>query len=461
MTTQPVTPGAFAPRRGRPGAALVGLARARRTVSLYGSEHPVTERTIGEVFDALQHALEGRRALRIGILEDTFVMGRSVLLEESLRLSSLLLDLRDRQIGLIEFLPGLEPWEVTKLAEVLSLRPGELQRFATPMAALVAKGVTHVALAAGRPLGADDEVEVRVDPRDVYRAGLRVIDDLFHQASRDAPLDLRKAGMVVTSLLDVLSDDRAALLGIAALRHYDEETAHHSVNVAILALMVSQRLRLDRPMLMAVGLAALLHDIGKIRVPREILNKESPLTADEMATLRRHTFYGAHLLRNLPGVARLAMVVAFEHHANYNLSGYPTLVAKDAPHPLARLIHIADFYDASVASTSGARGRMLPHLAMRFIIDGAGRTFDPMLARVFQQVLGTYPIGSVVELSSGEIAVVQRPSDGDAERPIVKVVSTAKGPVDPRVIDLEDTVDVHIARGLDPEEAGIDARAHL
>ena len=107
------------------------------------------------------------------------------------------------------------------------------------------------------------------------------------------------------------------------------------------------------------------------------------------------------------------------------------------------------------------RGRMLPHLAMRFIIDGAGRAFDPMLARVFQQVLGTYPIGSVVALSSGEIAVVQRPSDRDAERPVVKVVATGKGPVEPRVVDLEGSVDLHITRGLDPEDAGIDARAHL
>jgi putative nucleotidyltransferase with HDIG domain len=461
VSTQPAIPGAFAPRRARPGAALVGLARARRTVSLYGAEHPVTERTIAEVHAALQQALEGRRALRIGIQEDTFVMGRSVLLEESLRLSSLLLDLRDRHIGVIEFLPGLEAWEVSKLAEVLSLRPGELQRFTTPMAALAERGVQHITIAAGRPLDADDEVEVRVDPRDVYRAGLRVIDDLFHQASRDAPLDLRKSSMVVTSLLDVLSDDRAALLGIAALRHYDEETAHHSVNVAILALMAAQRLRLDRTLLVAVGLAALLHDIGKIRVPREVLNKETALTADERETLRRHTFYGAHLLRNLPGPARLAMVVAFEHHANYNLSGYPRLVAKDVPHPLTRLIQIADFYDAAVASTGRARGRMLPHLAMRFIIDGAGRTFDAMLARVFQQVLGAYPIGSVVELSSGEIAVVQRPSDRDAERPVVKVVATGKGPIEPRVVDLEDSLDPHITRGLDPEDVGIDARAHV
>jgi len=151
----------------------------------------------------------------------------------------------------------------------------------------------------------------------------------------------------------------------------------------------------------------------------------------------------------------------FEHHANYNLSGYPRLVAKDLPHPLARLIQIADFYDAAVASTGRARGRMLPYLAVRFIIDGAGRTFDPMLARVFQQVLGTYPIGSVVELSSGEIAVVQRPSDRDAERPVVKVVADRKGPAEPRVVDLEEALDPRIVRGLAPEDVGIDARAHV
>jgi putative nucleotidyltransferase with HDIG domain len=457
----PGPPGFGTTWRVRPGDVLRGVARARRTVALYGGDHPVTVKTITETFQVLDEMLSTRPLIRLFIHEDSFYIGRTVLLEESLRLGGLLAELVDRQIGMIEFHEGLEAWELQRLVEVLNLRPSELLRLGGATVALQQRDVRHVVASSARPMQAEERAEFRVDPRDVYRAGLRVIDDLYSQASHDLQIDLRKAGMIVNSLLEVMTEDRAALIGIAALRLYDENTAHHSVNVAVLSLLCGTELKLPRPLVMTLGLAALLHDVGKVRIARDLLLKNEPLTDEERDTVRRHTLYGAHLLRNLPGLSRLAMVVAFEHHANFNLSGYPRITVKSGPHLLTRIISVADFFDAATASTRPQRP-MLPAEAVAFILRHAGTTFDPTVAHTFARVVGRYPVGSLVELSSGDLAVVVRPADRDTERPGVTVVAdAARAPVTPHAVDLEDAPGLRIIRALDPIETGVDVSAHF
>jgi putative nucleotidyltransferase with HDIG domain len=323
------------------------------------------------------------------------------------------------------------------------------------------RGVQRIAVSSGRPVGPDERREFQVDPRDVYRAGLRVVDELYFQASRAVPVDVKKASMIVSSLLDAMTLDRTALLGIAALKLYDEDTAHHSVHVAVLSLLIGQRLGLERSTLMPLGLAALLHDIGRVRLPREALGPPaSPLEAE--SERRRHTLYGAHLLRNLPGLSRLAMVVAFEHHANVNLSGYPEITAKTSTHLLTRIVGVADFYDAATASTHLDGPSMLPAEAVALIMDQAGRAFDPAVARALVAVVGRYPVGSVVELADGSLAVVVQPGVTDVDRPVVKIITDAtRRPVAPVVVSLDEHPDVRVVGAVDPTGAPVDIVAHL
>ncbi len=445
------------PHQAKPGDLLRGLARARRTFPLYGGEHPVTMQTIDEVHRLIGRLTVGRPSLRIFIHDDTFYMAKTALLEESLRFSNLVADLRDRDIGFIELQPDLEPWELRAFVEMLNVRPPELANLGGAAAELKKRGVRHIVVGPAPPLLAEEQAELRVDPRDVYRAGLRVADDLYYQASRDLPLDLKKASTVVNSLIDVMTVDKVALLGMAALKNYDEDTCHHSVNVSILSLMVGLHLQLGRPLVIALGVAAMLHDIGKVRVPQEILTKNGGLTRDEQEVVRRHTLYGAHILRNVPGLARLSMVVAFEHHANYNLSGYPQITAKQVPHLLTRLVQVADFFDASTSSRRIYQRPMLPSDAMKFIMNGAGKVFDPLMARVFVQVLGLYPAGSVVELDTGELAVVVRPGEREAARPEVKILADRfREPTTPRPVILEEDRDRQIVREVDPADLYFD-----
>lgn len=446
----------------RPGEVLRGLSRARRTAALYGAAHPVARQALAEVHGTIQQFLADRHSVRFFIHEDTFFAGRTALLEESLRLSSLLADLREREIGTIELQEGLDPAELHLLVEVLVAPPEDLRRHGGAAAALNAKDVRHVRLGGVRAFSSEDAAGLRVDPRDVYRAGLRIIDDLHVQAARDLPLDMKRANLVVTSMVEVMANDKAALQALAVLRHYDESALHHSVNVAILALLIGVQSRLDRPQLATLGLASLLHDIGKVRLPREVLTKPARLTEDELALVRRHTLYGAHLLRNLAGPSRLAMVVAFEHHANFNLSGYPRITMRSAPHPLSRIVQVAEFYDAATHSRRPDRRPMLPAEATAFVASRAGELFDPDVAHVFVRAMGRYPVGSVVELDTGEVGVVLRPSERDPSRPRVRIVLDGSGnDLSPRTLDLDESADRRILRPLDPGETTIDVAAHL
>lgn len=444
----------------RPGQILSALSRARRTSALFGPDHPVVLETMREAHALISRLLAQRASLRFSIDDDAFFVENTVLLEESLQLQPLLAELRSRQIGAIELHAGLVPAELRSLVELLGLPPAEIHRRGGPTIALQQLGVRHIVVGSSGP--PREGLDLRVDPREAYRAGLRVVEELTFQVSRDVPLDLRKARLILNSLMDIIARDRVALLGVSAIKDYDEDTAHHSVNVSVLSLLVGAQLELDRTGLTALGLAALLHDIGKVRVPWEILTKAGSLTQEELEIVRRHTLYGAQILRGLPGLARLAMVVAFEHHANYDLSGYPAVTAKPVPHIFTRIVQAADFYDAATSARRVYQRAMLPHDAITFILARAGKIFDPVVARIFVRQVGLYPVGSVVELDSGEVGVVVAPAEREVARPVVSLVRSRGGaPLPAVVFNLQEERQRRILRALDPVDAGVDCVAAL
>ena len=440
----------------RPGDLLRGLSRIMRTAALYGAEHPVTVQTLTEVHQLLVGLLAERSVLRLVIYEDAFFADDVLLLEESLQLHSLLLEMRVREILVTEFHNGVEPWEIRRLVEVLNLGSGVVVK--TGAAPLLSQHeVRHIIV--GSTVSAPPRAaRFKYEPRDAYRAGLRAIEELNYQGSRNLSLALHKARLVIASFIDIVTRDRVALMGVAALRNHDEETCHHSVNVGILSLLIGFRLGMDRALLSALGLAALLHDIGKVRIPREVLTKPGRLTPDEQRVVRRHAVLGAHLLRNLSGPSRLAILAAFEHHANYDLSGYPAITTKRRPHLVSRIVQIADYFDAMTSARRPYRRALLPSEAIREIARGAGATYDPFLARVFTQVMGLYPVGSVVELDTGALAVVVRPGEADLARPGVRVVRNHRWEAIPHhLIELETQRERGIRRALDPVDVGLAA----
>ncbi len=364
------------------------ISRARRDAVLYGPEHAVLNDIITDLHQILQTALAGRPSVKLFIHEDTFFVDNAVLLEESLQLDTLLKAFKDRQINAVQVNAGVEPWELKHLIGVLNRKAEQFSHPGAAQAYLDEGGVKHIKAGFAAPSGTKSApAGLVIDPQDIYRAGLRVMGDLSYQAEMNLPLNLGKALKVVNYLLDVAAEDSAAVFGLTGLKDYDEDTYHHSVRVSMLSLLIGTKLNLDRAVLVTLGLAGLLHDIGKMRIPRELIASSAKLTAEQEEMVRRHTVHGAHALRELSGLLRLAIVVAFEHHANYDLSGYPRITTKAVPHLLTRIVQVADVFDAATSSRRAYRRSKPPAEILRAILDGAGTEFDPVLARFSVKVL--------------------------------------------------------------------------
>src|SRR3954469_11045934 len=198
------------------------------------------------------------------------------------------------------------------------------------------------------------------------------------------------------------------------------------VNVAIPTMGQARALGSDRTLPREVGMSALMHDIGKVRTPKEILNKPDKLTDDEFVIMRRHVVDGAEILRRTPEMPILAPIVAFEHHLRLDGSGYPFAVKRESMNLGSMLCAISDVYDAMRSQ----RAYQQAHPTDRIIAvlkRNEGAQLDQNLVRRFVQLLGIYPPGNLVKLSTGEVAVVLRVHAPDPHRPRVRVIFTTDG----------------------------------
>jgi putative nucleotidyltransferase with HDIG domain len=247
------------------------------------------------------------------------------------------------------------------------------------------------------------------------------------------------------------------------LKNYDNYTFTHMVNVSILAMGQARGLGIDGALLRELGIAALMHDIGKVRTPSEILNKPDKLTDTEFTILKRHTVEGAEILRSTPEMPTLAPIVAFEHHLRADGSGYPGGVVRPALNLATTLVGIADVYDAMrsqrVYQEAFPSDRILAVLQRNH-----GQQFDQHLVRRFAQLVGIYPVGNIVRLNSGELAVVLQTHAPDPYRPRVRVMVTADGARMARHVDVnlwDDEAERAIVAPVDPASVDFDPLSQL
>ena len=278
--------------------------------------------------------------------------------------------------------------------------------------------------------------------------------------------DPHEAAQLVDNLAQAVAQNRTALVALTALKEYDNYTFTHMVNVSILTMGQARALGIDGRLLREFGLSALMHDIGKVRTPREVLNKPEKLTDAEFAIMRRHTVDGAEILRRTPEMPILAPVVAFEHHLRLDGTGYPAGVHRTALNIGTMLCSIADVYDA-MRSQRAYQQAFPTERILAVLKRNDDKQFDPHLVRRFVQLLGIYPPGNLVKLSSGEIAIVTKVHAPDPFRPRVRVLFGRDGtrldaPIDRNLWETpaEGAMD-NIVAPLDPAEYGIDPLAFL
>jgi putative nucleotidyltransferase with HDIG domain len=211
---------------------------------------------------------------------------------------------------------------------------------------------------------------------------------------------------------------------------YDAYTLGHSVRVCALALDFASKLTADQRLLVRVGAAALLHDIGKMRIDPDVLHHRARLSPEQRREMERHTELGAAILLSQPGVDDLAVTVSHGHHRNLDGGGYPAAAPSSRQSIVTRLVKICDVYEALTA-VRPYKGAMSPTKAFRIMLDSSG-AFDPALLRKFIASTGCYPVGSEVALSDGACARVLRQT-ADLRRPVVRLELSVEGePLDER-----------------------------
>ena len=221
--------------------------------------------------------------------------------------------------------------------------------------------------------------------------------------------NIKKIKRVVQGIVDQLLNEETSLIGLTTIRDYDEYTFTHSVNVCIFSVALGKRLGFNKLQLYDLGMAALFHDIGKSRVPSEVINKTEQLTDDEWRLIAAHPWMGALALFQLRGQQELpyrAMVVAHEHHMKIDMTGYPRPIRPRTMSMFSKIVAVADGFDAATSRRSYQTTPLNPAQVMMEMRDNPRRGMDPVIVKAFINLTGIYPVGTLVVLDTFELGIV-------------------------------------------------------
>ena len=254
-----------------------------------------------------------------------------------------------------------------------------------------------------------NDKDLREKARNTYFHALTSVKDVVQRVSVQGHSGIRKAKRMVQNMVDCLSQDESLFLCLSTIKDYDDYTYSHSVNVAVLSLCLGGRIGLSRTSLEHLGICGLFHDLGKVEIPHEILAKPGRLTQDEWLKMQNHPMASVRQILRLHAshdVKSKIVLAPFEHHVKYNLSGYPHVLFKNKVSLFGRILQITDVYDAITSPRIYRTSCLSPDEAIEFMMKGAGKDYDPVLLKVFAIMMGTYPVGTLLELDTGEMGIV-------------------------------------------------------
>ena len=439
------------------------LAAAVRGASLYTPDHPLVRRGIDALAALSQTALQRDDTLIIGFIGDEVVVNGQRLFRSAAMLIGFARDLREREIEKITLTPGVTRDEIRWFVHELADRRAQVPL----QTRLEQRGVRRITIGRINIEQAEDETTGIAAARKVYSSAVETAETLWQAAQAGDKPDPNAARKMIDSLAKLVSQDRTSLMALTALKRYDNYTFTHMVNVSVLAMAQARSLNLEGPLLREFGFAALMHDIGKVNTPLEVLNKPDKLTKDEFDQMKQHVIDGAHILRRTPEMPALAPVVAFEHHLRQDLSGYPENIGHRDLNLCTQIVSIADVYDALRSNRVYREG--LPSERVRAIMTQKDSpAFNTRLLRRFINLMGLFPVGTLVRLNTDEVAVVTHEHPTDPFRPQVKVLLDRLGAriEEPMLVNTWEADDrgefrCAVVEAVDPDTLEIDPLAHL
>jgi len=438
-----------------------------RGAQLYDATHPLIARNVEGLMEVLASIFESAPTLTIGLVNREVVVSDTPLPRASQLMGDLVERLLLHQIERITIEQGVTAETLAAFSRAMAALSPKVVPGAPPATAAWDFPHVRVGRISGSRATPGDGIASDLEAiRRLYQSAVTASEQAWEAAATEGIPDADATREVVDGLADAVAENRTALVALTAMRTYDNYTFTHMVNVSILAMGQARALGIEGRLLREFGLSALMHDIGKVRMPAEILKKPSKLTDEEFEIMKRHPVEGAEILRRTPEMPILAPVVAFEHHLRRDGTGYPASAERPVLNLGTMICSIADVYDAMRSERAYQHGCPTDRI-LAVLQRNDGVQFDQHLVRRFTQLMGIYPPGNLVRLSTKEVAVVVRVHAPDPYRPKVKVLFDPEGQAMPAPIERnlweprEDGTLDQVITPLDPADFGIDPLVHL
>jgi HD-GYP domain-containing protein (c-di-GMP phosphodiesterase class II) len=421
---------------------LITLYTALRSLKLYPLENAQVQKALHDLFTAAKHILDVERELEIRCQGEFLFVNSTRLrldLDNYASFSHVLSVLRQCGAGLVRVEEGVEPreWQIfTSLMLSFSAREATPNKVFELAQKLMDGGVKKITVEP--PIESDEELEDAERQKEAakrtYQRSVAVTKEVINSIRMGRTASVKKVKRAVQAIVDQVLNNEGSLFGLTTIRDYDEYTFTHSVNVCIFSVALGRRLGFTKLQLYDLGMAALFHDVGKSRVPLEVLNKEGGLTEEEWRIMQAHPWLGVLTLFGLRGYGEIpyrSMVVAYEHHMKTDLTGYPKSIRPRMLSIFSKIVAVSDGFDAATSRRVYQTVPIQPDQVLKEMWENPRRGYDPVVVKAFINLLGIYPVGTCVILDTYEVALVHAPSSDVAtlNRPVVRVVSAPDGSI--------------------------------
>ena len=419
-----------APRGSDVEEAVSLLCRVWMARQLYPDSHPIVETDLAEAMRALNALLARHGTVTIKNLDGELVCGDKSLFTGDTSPVSFVEALTRRDVGCITFTRGVDRADLRVLCTVLNEHPSTLKESGGARRRLARAGVRRVDIdqLATQEHGDGDEANFAGMPLSAfYGTAVQAIGETMNAVRVGLPIDVRNTQAITNEMVVRVTQDPSAATALSCLKSHDEYTFAHSVHTALLSLALGEAVGLSEDELRELGVGAILHDLGKVFTPAELLAKTGPLSGRERLMVERHPVDGAAILMAYADLPPLTPVVALEHHLHCDLSGgYPKLQEGRLPSIFSLIVSLGDVYDAMTTERPYRRA-FTPYQALGEMRRAGAHRFDQQLLQWFEQMLGVFPPGTLVELNTEEYGVVCRTNPQDGARPDVYIVVDSTG----------------------------------
>jgi putative nucleotidyltransferase with HDIG domain len=455
--------------------------RLLKGTTLYDRKNVIIDRFTQECLQVVNGIIRSEGNLLLKIVRDNFFFNNTRIIVRADKypiFKAFWQEMRKRWIGEVEFSEEVNGEHLKDLAYLLSgLEENNESNYLYVKKQLEYRNIESIEV--GKLEFFKDE-DIYIDSEDqkkyskeVYFRSIGLVKEVVESIHQQKALNIRKAKRLMQNAVNAIMQDDSTLLGLANIKNYDEYTFNHSVNVAIYAIALGQRIGIPKKQLSHLGMAGLFHDMGKTKIPKEILNKTGKLSPEEWSVMRSHPVVGTELIMRMKEWGELStrmMEGAFEHHLRYDLTGYPRLARKKKITLFGRIVTIADFYDALVRPRVYNRFPYVSEKILGIMLERSGKDFDPAIVKVFINMIGVFPLGTLALLNTNEMGIVTQIQEDTEliDRPKVCLIYYSDGEYQKgKVVDLREVDEVSgdfkrsIVKTLDPNEYNINVAEFL